>query len=153
MSGERFDLPTVELETRAFWDAASGGVLMLGKCGDCGRLHYYPRPMCPYCWSENVTLTPASGRGVIYTYSTVYVNDLPPFRERLPYVAAQVDLEEGLRITTNIVDCPAKDLSIGLPVTARFNAISDEVTIAVFRPAAITRAAASRRTAKGGLLR
>lgn len=135
-SGPRFDLPTIEPETQPFWDAAKQGRLMLGKCGACGRLHYYPRPMCPHCWSVDVELTPASGRGVVYTYSTVYVNDLPPFNARLPYVAASVELEEGLRITTNIVDCPPKALRIGMPVTVRFEPIADEVVIPVFRPAA-----------------
>jgi uncharacterized protein len=134
-SGPRFDLPTIEPESQAFWDAAKRGQLMLGKCDACGRLHYYPRPMCPHCWSEDVVLTPASGRGVVYTYSTVYVNDLPPFNERLPYVAASVELEEGLRITTNIVDCPSDELRIGMPVSVQFNAISDDVVVPVFRPA------------------
>jgi uncharacterized OB-fold protein len=134
-SGPRFDLPTIEPETQAFWDGAKRGQLLLGQCNDCKRKHYYPRPMCPHCWSEDVVLTPASGRGVVYTYSIVHVNDLPPFRERLPYVAASVELEEGLRITTNIVDCPAKSLRIGMPVTVQFNPISDEVVVPVFRPA------------------
>jgi hypothetical protein len=135
-SGPRFDLPTVEPESQAFWEAAKRGQLMLGKCNGCGRLHYYPRPMCPHCWSEDVALTPASGRGVVYTYSTIYMNDLPPFRDRLPYVAASVELEEGLRITTNIVDCPTDQLGIGMRVTVRFDAISDDVVIPVFQPAA-----------------
>jgi uncharacterized OB-fold protein len=134
-SGPRFDLPTIEPETQPFWDAARAGRLMLGRCKACGRIHYYPRPMCPHCWSQDVELTAASGRGVIYTYSTVFVNDLPPFRDELPYVAASVELEEGVRITTQIVDCPPRQLSIGLPVAVHFKAISDEVVIPVFRPA------------------
>ena len=134
-TGPRFDLPTIEPETKQFWDAAKQGQLMLGKCNGCGKLHYYPRPMCPHCWSEDVGMTPASGRGVLYTYSTVYVNDLPPFKARLPYVAASVDLEEGVRVSTNMVDCAPEDLKVGMPVTVKFEAISDDVTIPVFRPA------------------
>ncbi len=135
-SRPRFDLPTIEPETQEFWDAAKRGQLMLGKCNGCHRIHYYPRPMCPHCWSEDVVMTPASGRGVIYTYSTVFVNDLPPFKERLPYVAASVELEEGVRVSTNIVDCAPKDLRIGMPVVAHFMPISEDVTIPVFRLAA-----------------
>lgn len=130
----RFDLPTVELETRPFWDAAKQGELLIAKCGSCGLVHYYPRPHCIHCWSDDVSLVAASGRGAVYTYSTVYVNDLPPFNERVPYVAAQVDLEEGVRITTNIVDCPDKELAIGLPVRLKFVPISDEISIPVFSP-------------------
>lgn len=131
----RFDLPTIEAETRPFWDALREGVLMLGRCDSCSRIHYYPRPMCPHCWSEAVTLVPAGGRGMLYTWSTVFVNDLPPFNAKLPYIAAQVDLDEGVWITTIITGAEPKDLSIGMPVEIGFEAISEDVTIPVFSPA------------------
>lgn len=131
----RFDLPTIEPETQPFWDALKEGKLLLGKCNGCGRVHYYPRPMCPHCWSEDVTLVEAAGRGTLYTWSTVFVNDLPPFNAKLPYIAAQVDLEEGVRITTIIVDAAPAQLSIGMAVDIGFEPISDDVTIPVFRPA------------------
>lgn len=134
-STKRFDLPTIEAETKPFWDAVKNGQLMLGMCSSCGKVHYYPRPMCPHCWSTDVSLKPASGSGTLYTYSTVYRNDMPPFNERLPYIAAQVDLMEGVRVTTNIVDCPPETLTIGMEVTLAFREISEEVSIAVFRPA------------------
>jgi uncharacterized protein len=138
----RTDLPTIEAESQAFWDAANHGQLMLAKCKSCGRLHYYPRPMCPHCWSHDVGLTPASGRGVVYTYSTVFVNDLPPFKSRLPYIAASVELAEGLRITTNIVGCSPEQVRIGLPVTVRFEVIAANVAIPVFEPDGIDSAGA-----------
>lgn len=131
----RFDLPTIEAETQPFWDALREGVLMLGRCDSCSRIHYYPRPMCPLCWSEAVTLVPAGGHGTLYTWSTVFVNDLPPFNAKLPYIAAQVDLDEGVRITTIITGAEPKDLSIGMPVEIGFEAISEDVTIPVFSPA------------------
>jgi uncharacterized protein len=135
MMSARFDLPTIEDETRPFWDAAKAGQLMLGQCGGCGKVHYYPRPMCPHCWSEDVTLTPASGAGTLYTWSTVFMNDLPPFKEMLPYVAAQVDLAEGVRITTNMIDCDPKDLVIGMPVTLAFRDLNEDIAVPAFRPA------------------
>lgn len=135
-TGPRFDLPTIEPETQQFWDAAKAGQLMLGKCGSCGKVHYYPRPMCPHCWSEEVSLTAASGKGVLYTWSTVFVNDLPPFKAMLPYVAAQVDLAEGVRITTNMIDCDPAELAIGMPVSLTFRDLNDEIAVPVFRPAA-----------------
>lgn len=133
-SGPRFDLPTIENESRPFWDALQGGVLMLGYCRACQRVHYYPRPFCPHCWSESIEQQPASGRGMLYTYSVVHVNDQPPFRDRLPYVAAMVDLEEGVRVSTNIVGCGHEDLYVGMPVSVHFEHITPEVTTAVFRP-------------------
>jgi len=131
----RFDLPTVEAETRPFWDAAREGRLMIGRCRGCGKPHYYPRPFCPSCWSEDVALEQASGRGTLYTYSIVFNNDLPPFNTRLPYVAAIVDLEEGVRVSTNIVECDAKDLKIGMAVKVEYREISPEITLPLFRPA------------------
>lgn len=130
----RFDLPTIEDETRPFWDALKEGRLMVARCGSCSELHYYPRPMCPFCWSEDVSLVDVSGLGTLYTWSTVYVNDLPPFNTKVPYVAAQVDLDEGVRMTTMIVNAAPKDLKIGMPVKVVFEAISDDVTIPVFEP-------------------
>lgn len=131
----RFDLPTIEDETRPFWDALREGRLMIARCGACGKVHYYPRPMCPSCWSEDVSLVEVTGRGKLYTWSTVYVNDLPPFNTKVPYVAAQVDLEEGVRLTTMVVDAAPQDLEIGMKLQVVFEAISDDVTIPVFAPA------------------
>ena len=134
----RSDLPTIEDESRPFWDAAREGKLLIAHCGNCGRVHHYPRPFCPFCWSEDVTWQEASGRGTLYTFSTVYVNDLPPFKEQLPYVAAIVDLEEGPRLMTRLIGIDptdASDFTIGMAVTVDFEAISDEVSAPVFRPA------------------
>lgn len=131
----RFDLPTIEDETREFWEAARQGKLLLRSCNDCGVVHYYPRPFCPECWGDDVTWIEASGRATLYTHSTVYVNDLPPFNERVPYIAAVVDLAEGPRMMTEIVDCEPDQLEIGMPLELAFRDVSDEVTIAVFRPA------------------
>src|SRR3979411_2257254 len=89
----RRDLPSIEAESRPFWDAAREGRFLIARCGSCGKAHHYPRPFCPFCWSEDVSWEDASGQATLYTYSTVYTNDLPPFSERLPYIAAVVDLD------------------------------------------------------------
>jgi len=131
----RFDLPAPDNETQPFWDACREGTFLLRHCGACGHDHYYPRPFCPVCWSDDVSWKPASGRGTLYTYAVVHVNDLPPFNERVPYVAAIVELEEGPRVMTNIEGVPFDEVRIGMPVVVDFKPISDDVTIAVFRPA------------------
>jgi uncharacterized OB-fold protein len=131
----RFDLPTPDNESQPFWDATREHRLVIKRCAACGRAHFYPRPFCPHCWSEQVHWEDASGRATLYTYSVVHVNDLPPFNERVPYVAAIVDLEEGPRAMTNVVECDVADLRVGMSLEATFQPISDEVTIPVFRPA------------------
>ncbi len=130
----RADLPSIDEESRPFWDAAREERLLIARCGECHKPHHYPRPFCPFCWSENVRWEDASGRATLYTYSTVFVNDLPPFKERLPYIAAVVDLEEGPRMMTNVVDCDPAGLRIGQELEVSFRKLTDEVTVPVFRP-------------------
>ncbi|MFJ4722809.1 Zn-ribbon domain-containing OB-fold protein [Streptomyces luteogriseus] len=103
MTGRRFDLPEPDPFTRTYWDAAAQGRLLIRRCDACGRAHHYPREFCPHCWSEDVTWETASGRATLYTWSVVHRNDLPPFAERVPYVAAVVELAEGPRMMTEIV--------------------------------------------------
>jgi len=76
----------------------------------------------------------ARGTGTVYTFSVVHRNDLPPFNERVPYVAAVVELDEGPRMMTNVVDCDVATVRVGMPVEVTFRAIDDTVTIPVFRP-------------------
>ena len=132
----RSDLPTIEDESRPYWDAAAEGRLLVRSCTDCGAIHHYPRPFCPECWSENVEWKEASGRATLYTWSTVFVNDMYPFRERLPYIAAVVDLEEGPRMMTNVIDTEPDDLEIGMALEVAFRPVDDQITAPVFRIAA-----------------
>ena len=131
----RFDLPTIEAESRPFWDAAKEGRLLIQRCVACGRAQHYPRAFCAACWSDEVTWEEASGRGTLYTWSTVHMNDLAPFAERVPYIAAAVDLDEGPRLMTNIVEADPGDLRVGMAVTVVFRALDEEVTAPFFRPA------------------
>lgn len=131
----RFDLPAPDPSTEQWWGAARDGKLLVKRCTDCGRAHHYPRPFCPYCWSRAVEWEEASGRGTVYTYSTVHVNDLPPFGDKVPYTAAIVELEEGPRLMTTLVDTDGVELRVGMPVEVDFRHETDDVTLAVFRPA------------------
>jgi hypothetical protein len=135
-SGPRFDLPTPDFESQPFWDGAREQKLLIKRCLECGATHFYPRPFCPKCWSDRVEWLEASGRATLYTWSVVYQNDLPPFNERVPYVAAVVDLAEGPRMMTNVVECEFDALAPGMELEVVYQPISDDVTIPVFRPIA-----------------
>lgn len=132
----RFDLPTPDAETQPFWDGAREHRLLMKRCAACGRAHFYPRPFCPHCWSDQVLWEEASGRGTLYTFSIVRRNDLPPWGSRVPYVAAVVDLDEGVRMLSNVVDCELDAVAIGMPLEVTYRDETDEVTIPVFRPRA-----------------
>jgi uncharacterized OB-fold protein len=126
MAPQRTDIPIIDPASAPYWDAAREGRLLIAKCRTCQRVHHYPRPFCPHCWSEDVTPVAASGSGTLYTYSTVYVNDLSPFRDRLPYIAAIVELAEGPKVMTAIEGAPPEQLRIGMAVAATFRPVDDE---------------------------
>jgi uncharacterized protein len=128
----RLDLPAVEDETRPYWEAAKAGRLLIKSCNACGEVHHYPRPFCPTCWSEDVEWREVSGRGTVYTYSIVFRNDLAPFKEWGTYVPAIVELAEGPRLMTNIVDVETSALHVGMPVEVRFRDLTEEWAAPVF---------------------
>ncbi|WP_369235328.1 Zn-ribbon domain-containing OB-fold protein [Streptomyces sp. R21] len=121
----RFDVPEPDAFTRPYWEAAAEGRLLLRRCGACGRAHHYPREFCPHCWSEDVTWIRASGNATLYTWSVVHRNDLPPFGARVPYVAAVVDLDEGPRMMTEVVECAEGALRVGMGLEVAFREVGD----------------------------
>lgn len=130
----RHDLPEPDAFTRPYWDAAAEGHLLLRRCRACDRAHHYPREFCPYCWSEDGEWVRASGRATLYTWSVVHRNDLPPFGARVPYVAAVVDLAEGPRMMTQVVECEEGALAIGMELRVTFRREEGREAVAVFRP-------------------
>ncbi|WAX56271.1 Zn-ribbon domain-containing OB-fold protein [Jatrophihabitans cynanchi] len=135
MSAPRTDLPTIEADTALWWQAAAEGRLLLRRCRSCTAAHLYPRPFCPSCWSEDVAWEQASGAASLYTYSVVRFNDLPPFAGRVPYVAAIVELAEGPRLMSNLVDCEPDELTVGMPLQVTFRHDAGAPAAPVFRPA------------------
>ena len=115
--------PIVQPEVKAFWDATARGALLLPRCRACSHLIWYPRPFCPECASLDVEWIAASGRGTIYSFT---INrrgqaDLPAYRDAGVYVLAYVELEEGPRVMTNIVDCDPDGVRIGQEVEVVFH--------------------------------
>jgi hypothetical protein len=116
----RYTAPAVDWETRAYWEGAGRGELVLQRCADCGVVQHRPRGLCAKCLSDRIEHFVASGRGEIYTYSIVHQNQHPAFRNALPYVVAYVQLEEGPQLLTNIVGCDPADVHVGMPVRVDF---------------------------------
>lgn len=124
--------PTIDTDSEEWWTAVHNRTLMVNKCGSCGRKSLYARPFCPQCWSEDVTLVPASGQSRLYTWSVIHQN-AAPFDAKLPYIVAMVDLEEGPRLMT-VVDCPVEQLCAGMELEIDFREDDDGFVIPVFRP-------------------
>jgi uncharacterized OB-fold protein len=120
--------PTPTPETEAFWKAAAEGKFMLRRCIACGKAHWYPRAICPYCMSEKTEWVEASGRGKIYTFSVMR-------RAPEPYAIGYVTLEEGPSMLTNFVDCDFNALRIGQPVRLKFTPTEGGPPVPTFTPA------------------
>ncbi len=98
--------PRPNPETAAFWAAAREGKLLIKRCDSCGEAHYYPRALCPFCFSDRTVWMECSGRGTIYSFSVMR-------RAQPPYALAYVTLAEGPTMLTNIVDCDFDMIRIG----------------------------------------
>jgi uncharacterized protein len=123
-------------ETQHFWDGTRSGELRLQRCEDCSRVYFPPRPFCPACASRKVSVFAASGRGVLWSY-VIHHRNVPGFTP--PYAIAVVQLEEGPRMMTNIVDCPQtpESLQLDMKLEVAFQKLDEEITLPLFRPAKV----------------
>jgi len=131
----RKPLPHIDEEMRPWWEALQRHELYVQKCYDCGGLRFHPRAVCPDCLSSRTEWLRASGSGKIYTFTVTYQNQAAGFRDSLPYVMAWVELDEGVKLLTNVVDCPPEQVKIGMSVEAVFDDVTSAVTLLKFRPA------------------
>jgi uncharacterized OB-fold protein len=118
--------------TETFWQACREDRLLVRRCHNCGNAHHPPRPACPICWSAEVVWEEVSGGGTLYSYSVIHENDLAPFSAGLPYVVAVVELLEGPRLMTTIIESDIDDLKVGAPVLVAF-VDREGVTIPAFK--------------------
>jgi uncharacterized protein len=128
-------LPHLDAENRWFWEACGRRELYLQKCGKCSTIRFYPRALCPSCLSSEKDYLRASGHGTVYTFTVTYQNQAVGFRDELPYVMAYVELDEGPRVLTNIVNTPAHAVTIGMPVEVVFEDIDEGLAIPKFQRA------------------
>ncbi len=126
--------PTSEL-TQPYWDAARRGQLAVQRCERCGHRPFPPRATCPGCGAASLSWSPVSGRATVYSYTIAHRPPHPTFAAQLPLVVAIVELEEGPRMFTNIVDCDPEDVEVGMAVAAAFEPIDDtDMVLPVFTP-------------------
>lgn len=126
-------IPAMHPETETFFKAGFRSELVIKLCSDCQRYHHYPRAICPHCLSDRTVWIRASGKGTIYSFNIIRQNPSPGWRDKVPYVIAYVDLQEGVRMMTNIVDCNVEDVKVGMPVQATWERL-ESVAIPQFRP-------------------
>ncbi len=113
VGGRKIPAPRVLPETKAFWEAANTGQLLVKKCLDCGKFHHYPRDICPHCLSANTAWEKALGTGKVYSFSTMGKGEAA-------YTLALVTLDEGITMMTNLVDCDVSAVQINQRVRVVF---------------------------------
>lgn len=127
-------LPTPSPDSRPFWEAARRHQVQLQYCRGCRSFIYYPRHVCPRCLKSDLDWREVSGKGSVYSCTVVRRTNNRAFLGDLPYVLAIVELDEGPRLTTNIVGCAPEGVHCGMPVEVCFDDVTPDVTLVKFRP-------------------
>ena len=129
-------LPQITREMAPFWEAARRHELVVQRCRGCGAYRFPARELCSRCLSREAEWAPVSGRGAVFSYAIMHQVYHPGFAAEAPYAVVVIELAEGARLVSNLVDCPVGDVTIGMPVEGVFEDVTPEVTLPKFRPRA-----------------
>ena len=129
-------LPSLTKHNRPFFEGAKQGELRLQRCGACGHHWFPPSTSCPRCLSPEFQWIRASGRGRVWSWIVMHQLYFTAFRTDLPYVVAFIELEEGPRLMSTLVDVPREAIRCDMPVQVTFEDATDEIAIPKFRPVA-----------------
>ncbi|MFA9477433.1 Zn-ribbon domain-containing OB-fold protein [Phycisphaerales bacterium AB-hyl4] len=122
-------------ETEPFWQAAKRHELVFQQCRACGQRMHFPRLMCHQCLSKDVEWIPSAGRGTVYSYTIVHQAAHESFASEVPYVYAIIDLDEGIRMISNVVGVEPAAVTIDMPVKVMFDDVTPAISIPRFTPA------------------
>ena len=135
MSAPRFEPPASEA-TEHFWEATKQKRYLVQWCDDCAQPVFYPREVCPRCLSaEHLDWRQSKGTGTVYAVSVQHRPANPTMTDRVPYVVALIDLDDGIRVMSNVVNCEPDDVAIGQAVTVTWEELSDGRNLPQFEPA------------------
>lgn len=127
--------PVPEPENQPFWDALAEGELRVQRCSSCGTMRHPPRSMCSNCHSFDVEWITLSGVGSVYSYIVSHQAIHPALADRVPFATVIVELDEGPRMVSNLVDVAPEEISIGLRVRLKPQRLDDEIAIPLFERA------------------
>ena len=129
-------LPIPIIDNQEFWDGCKKHEFRIQQCKSCGTLRHYPRPACHNCASFDTEWVKVGGRGKVYSYTIAYHPFHPYFADKIPYPVVVVELDgaPGVRMASNMVDCPVEDIKVGMAVDVVWEDVSEEHTLYKFRP-------------------
>ena len=117
-----------------FWDGLDADRVRIQRCDACGTWVHYPRSRCPHCLSDRLAWHDVAGHGTVLTFTVARQATARPFADEVPQLLAVVELDEGVRMTTTLVDVDPEAVAVGLPVVAAFDHRPDGATLLRFRP-------------------
>lgn len=126
--------PPVSKVSEPFWEATRNRQLVLQRCASCERAVWFPRVLCPHCSSTDLRWEPASGTGAVYAVSVQHRPGTPQMKDRVPYAVVLVELDEGVRMMSNVVGCAASEVTVGQRVRVSWEPLSDGRNLVVFEP-------------------
>jgi uncharacterized OB-fold protein len=124
-------MPPILWDNMGFWEGIKRHELVFQRCKECGTWLHPPRPVCPKCRSFDKEWAPSTGKGTVYSWVTYQESPHPSFKA--PYSVILVEMEEGVRLVSNMVDIKAEEISIGMPVEVVFEDIAEGLTLPKFR--------------------
>ena len=127
-------LPEPDNASRHYWQSAAEGRLVIQRCTSCGVHQFYPRAMCVSCGGDTEWVE-ASGRGTLHTFTIIRQNRSPAFAALSPYAVGIVELDEGVRMMSNIVECDEEQLEVGLALEVLLLRAADDIGLPFWRPA------------------
>lgn len=130
----RFEPPPSD-QAQAFWDGTREQLLVLPWCTGCNAPFFYPRANCPTCLGDDIEWKAASGLATVYAVTVEFRPQNPMMASRAPYAVALVELQEGPRMLTNIINADPVAVAVGDRVEVTWEALSDGRNLPVFQPA------------------
>lgn len=134
MTTKPYPQPRRDADNRAFLEGWRSGRLLLQRCAACRQTIFYPRPCCPYCWSERIEEVESAGRGIVVSYSLVRRPNDAAFNDEVPIILAEVEVTEGARLLARILDIPPEAVRRGLAVALLDSLRAARFPLPAFRP-------------------
>ncbi len=124
-------IPPIIWDNMGYWEGINRHELVFQRCKECGTWRHPPRPVCPKCRSFEKEWAPSTGKGTVYSWVTYQESPHPGFKA--PYSVVLLEMEEGVRLVSNMVDIKPEEISIGMPVEVVFEDIAEGLTLPKFR--------------------
>ena len=128
-------LPALDGLTKEFYNWCRRGDLRFQRCNACQAWRHVPRPMCAACGSFAWTWRRSSGRGTVFSWTVAVRPMHPAFQNDAPYAPVVIEMEEGVRLVSEMLDCSPDELEIGMPVELVFDHVTPEITLPKFKRA------------------